>query len=197
MKTLAIAVASALTLADCAVAEPYDTDMKWIRQTLRQQHQEERSAAVDHYRRHRPHYRAPVVHREHHTYRPQVYGMVMRRADTMVRDATGHVECFPALEARSHERQSADGAWDDAQRSWENTVRWKYGERYMAIANASAIEKRCNVSTVSESIAGKIVEAAREAVGADSSGRRWRCEVRAAPCVAPAEITPATRGATE
>lgn len=186
-------------LAVVARAEPYNPEDKWIGRSIRSQADRDH---VDH-RPARRTYHAPQprrLHREvsepHHP-QTRVYGIVTRRSDTVVRDATGHVECFPALEARSHERQSENTAWDDAQRAWQNTVRWKYGERFQNIGHASAIEKRCNVSTISESVAGKMIETARGLVTGDDNGRRWRCEVRANPCLAPVDTQPNVKGVTQ
>lgn len=201
----------------------YDSDQQWIRKTIkherRAEHHERHALQVEYRYRDmwqsnpvRRHYYAPSTRKRYHPrdwrYREErraddrhehhqgtrVYGVVMRKGSTTVMDATGHVECFPPIEARSHERQSEDNAWDDAQRSWQNTVRWKYGERFMDIRHAAKIDKRCGPSTVSESVAGKVVEAVRGAVGADDSGRRWRCEVRATPCLAPLDRDPSLKG---
>ena len=184
-----------------ASAQSHDPENRWIGQTLRKQinedhrHVEPRRQEAPprrFYSPPEPHRHATVVvHPE-----TRVHAYVARKGaqESLVRDALGHIECLPPIEARSHERQSEDGAWDDAQRSWSNTVRWKYGERFGGLQNALTIERRCNVSTVSEGVAGKMIEAVRGAVGADDSGRRWRCEMRASPCVAPVDRDPAIKG---
>lgn len=200
MKSIISIAALAFIAAMPAAAQIHNPEDRWIERSIRQQARADRHEP----RVYRPRHVEPKRRHEaqkRHTYRPapehdatRVYGIVTRRGETITRDATGHVECFPALEARSHERQSESAAWDDAQRSWQNTVRWKYGERHMNIQFASAVEKRCNISTVSESVAGKLVETARGIVTGDDNGRRWRCEVRANPCMAPTEINPVVKG---
>ncbi len=202
MKTIIALAALTIIAAAPATAQTHNPEDRWIERSIRQQARSEHRADRVHHRRQaepKRHHAAPQRHaharphvQEHDATR--VYGIVTRKHSPIVRDATGHIECFPAIEARSHERQSEATAWDDAQRSWQNTVRWKYGERYQAIQFASAVEKRCNVSTVSESVSGKLVETARGLVTGDDNGRRWRCEIRANPCMAPVEFNPVVKG---
>lgn len=179
------AVTALWVAAAPARGQSHDPENRWIGQSIRKQlnedhvHVEPRRSEPSPRRTYsppEPHRHATVVvHPE-----TRVHAYVARKGgESLVRDAMGHIECLPPIEARSHERQSEDGAWDDAQRSWSNTVRWKYGERFGGLQNALTIERRCNVSTVSEGVAGKMIEAVRGAVGADDSGRRWRgCAAR-------------------
>lgn len=202
----AIAFAMYLVATVMAVVFPaaaqsrHDPDQAWIRKTLRDPGVHARSEPEVRYHKPAPkrYYNPPephshVVVQQHSSTRVHAY-VARQGGGSTVQDAMGHIECLPPIEARSHERQSEDGAWDDAQRSWSNTVRWKYGERFGGLQNALTIERRCNVSTVSEGVAGKMIEAVRGVVGADDAGRRWRCEMRASPCVAPVNRDPAIKG---
>lgn len=200
----------------------YDTDQKWVRQTIRETN---RKALENYYgepvefvRRPRPRsqeshhhhydsrdwrYRERQRDRDHAHYRSgdrdahvatRVYGVVMRREQFVQRDATSHVQCYPPMEAMSHERSSQDDAWNDAQRAWANAVRFRFGERYQDIRNANPVQKQCNISSVSETVAGKMIDGAKAIVGADTGGSRWRCLVRAGPCQAEFEVDPNVRG---
>jgi hypothetical protein len=118
------------------------------------------------------------------------------RPGTTRRDATGDVHCWPHVEAYSTEANSEDGAWKDAQRNWENTVRAMYGERFLEIGNAKAIEKQCFVSSGNQSVAGRITETVGRVVGSSdggADGRKHRCRVIARPCQAPKEFDPTTK----
>lgn len=122
----------------------------------------------------------------------RVYGYINRSRQTTLRDATSHVECFPPVESLSAEFLTEDGAMNDARLAWANSVRWRYGERYMSIDNAARVEKQCNISTSSESSAGKIVEKVGQAIGME--GHKIRCRLMASPCMAPIEFDPAIKG---
>jgi hypothetical protein len=118
------------------------------------------------------------------------------RPGTTRRDATGDVHCWPHVESYSTEANSEDGAWKDAQRNWENTVRAMYGERFLEIGNAKAIEKQCFVSSGNQSVAGRITETVGRVVGSSdggADGRKHRCRVIARPCQAPKEFDPTTK----
>ena len=188
----------------------HDHDQKWIKSTIREG---DRQALEKYYgepveivrrpRRNHRHYEPVRRYHSHDRDRDRdrdthvatrVYGVVMRKEQFVQRDATSHVQCYPPMEAMSHERSSQDDAWADAQRSWANAVRYRFGERYIDIRNANPVQRQCNISTVSESVAGKMVDGAKALVGADTGGSRWRCVVRAGPCQAEFEADPNVRG---
>ena len=193
----------------------YDADQQWVRKTIKQERRRERHALDVEYhqpRAHRHYYAPPPSRREprydRHDWRYQeprrhdhhhgtrVYGVAIRRLD-----ATGATECYPGVEAYSVESNTEDGAWRDAQRNWENTVRAMYGERFMDIKHAKiGGEKQCWLSSGNQSVAGKMMERVGGAVqsitgnegGVD--GRKHRCRVLLSPCQAPKEMNPDTKG---
>lgn len=185
----------------------HDHDQKWIKNTIREGERKElekyygEPVEIVRRPRHR-HYPEPRRYREHgHDHdrdthvATRVYGVVMRKEGFSERDATAHVTCFPPVVGRSNERSSQEKAWDDAQLDWANAVRWLYGERFQDIRNANPVAKQCSPSSISESQAGKLIQNAKEAItGNTEVSNRWRCQVRAGPCQAPIETTPAIHG---
>jgi hypothetical protein len=126
---------------------------------------------------------------------PQVESWVREtRPGTTRRDATGDVHCWPHVEAWSVEANTEDGAWRDAQRNWENTVRAMYGERWLEVANSKDIEKQCWISSGNQSVAGRVAENVARVVGSETvDGRKHRCRIMARPCQAPKQYDPATK----
>jgi hypothetical protein len=143
-----------------------------------------------HHHGHSRHYYADPrhEHRRHH-----------HKPGTTRRDATGDVQCWPHVEAYSTEANSDDGAWKDAQRNFENAVRAMYGEKWMSVENATAVEKQCWASSGNQSVAGRVAETVGGAVqrmtGNDQGldGRKHRCRIMARPCQAPKEFDPMTK----
>ena len=146
MKRLALAVLLVLPVQ----ASAYDYDSRWIGQRIR----ESRVDDDDLPRRPVRRYRAPEPQREWREPEQhpstQVHGIVTRAHQRIQRDVLSNVVCMPSIESLSVEANSEDGAWKDAQRNWENLVRWKYGERFMAISSASDVIKRCSRSSASK-----------------------------------------------
>lgn len=194
-------IALALLITPASAQTRHDADQSWIRQTIHEkrradwlaERRERRHTYREHYRRygyeHRPRREAK---RDDGT---RVMGYVSTGPQQVQRDLLSNVECFPTLESISVEANTEDGAWKDAQRNWENAVRWKYGERFLAITNARDIVKQCSRSSGNQSVAGRITETVANAVGAD--GYKHRCQIRARPCMAPIEIAPETKGKQE
>lgn len=194
----------------------HDHDQKWIRSTIREGERKELERyygePVEIVRRprmsdsqkqsvvwsdnNRRRYREHSHEQDRDTHvATRVYGVVMRKEGFSERDATAHVTCFPPVVGRSNERSSQEKAWDDAQLDWANAVRWLYGERFQDIRNANPVAKQCSPSSISESQAGKLIQNAKEAItGNTEVSNRWRCQVRAGPCQAPIETTPAIHG---
>jgi hypothetical protein len=123
---------------------------------------------------------------------PSISGIETRGTQRIERDVLSNVSCLPALSAISPEYVSEDAAWRNAQLAWENLVRWRYGERVAAIANAAEVVKRCSRSSFPQSVVGRAIERVTESVGVD--GFKTRCEVSARPCMAPAEVHPTRKG---
>lgn len=208
----ALIVAGAL-VAKAKAQSRYDTDQQWIRGTLREERKarrereearEERERAAERWARERQRdlerERWARTHDRYYGYRSadshpetRVYGFVARRGFTE-RDATSHVGCYPQVQGLSAEHLGEEAAWGDAQRDWANKVRWQAGERFMDLRYAVAVEKQCTISSVKESVLGRITQGAKEIVGGDAVGARWRCMVRAAPCQAPIEGDPNIKG---
>jgi hypothetical protein len=223
LKILLSLLAGALIVVSMAALKAqaqsrYDTDQRWVRQTIKQERRAERrreqyALDVEYHDRWRDspvrrHYYAPPPPRreryDRHDWRHQesrrhdhhhgtrVYGMAIRRLD-----ATGATECYPGVEAWSVEANTEDGAWIDAQRNWENQVRAMYGERFMDIKHAKVGgERQCWVSSGNQSVAGKMMErvggAMQTITGNEGGldGRKHRCRVLLNPCQAPRHMSP-------
>lgn len=213
---LGAGMVSAVLVTKACAQTRYDYDQQWIRKTIRKQRYEawraeRREEAREEWREARERERERErrayaewrrTHDRYYGYRREeaamhpatrVYGVVMRRGFSE-RDATSHVECYPQVQGLSREHLSEDGAWGDAQRDWSNKVRWMHGERWMDLRYAGNIEKQCTISSVKESVAGRIVQGAKQVVGGDAVGSNWRCMVRASPCQAPIEGDPNIKG---
>lgn len=206
--TAALVAAMLMGIASQARSQArHDHDQKWIKNTIREG---ERKKLEKYYGepveivrrpRHR-HYPEPRRHTHSHERErdsphvaTRVYGVVMTRESFSERDATAHITCFPPVVGRSNERSKQEAAWEDAQLDWANAVRWLYGERFIDIRNANPIQKQCSPSSIAESQAGKLIQATKEAItGNTETANRWRCQVRAGPCQAPIETTPAIHG---
>lgn len=122
----------------------------------------------------------------------QIGGIITSGRQTIQRDVLSNVVCLPALQSLSVEANTLDGAWRDAQRNWENLVRWTYGERLMSIANARNVIKRCSRSSGNQSMVGRAVENIASVAGGE--GYKHRCEIIAEPCMAPAIEDAITKG---
>lgn len=130
-----------------------------------------------------PRYRPAHRHTQRRTYTPPVYGYVREPEPAPIRvqrDMLSDVQCFPMLEGLSTEHHTEDAAYADAVKDWRARTRFKYGERFSEIANANGLERQCIVSSINQTITGRVAEAV---VG--SAGQLHRCEVRARPCMAP------------
>ena len=194
MRTIvALLLATTLLAGPVAAQTRHDADQAWIRKTIKQERRAEwlaeRRRWREHYDRTRYVYVPRRRHRHHHEHDgPRVYGYSARAAVGIQRDSLAGVQCFPVIESISVEANTEDGAWKDAQRNWENAVRWKYGERFMAVGNARDVVKQCSRSSGNQSVAGRITETVANAVGAD--GYKHRCQITAKPCMAPIERYP-------
>ena len=194
----AVLLALALLISPAHAQTRHDADSQWIRQTIHEKRRadwfaERRRIYGDRYRhyrrdRHRQAYHGPRKPRDDGT---RVYGYVSTGPQQVQRDLLSNVECFPPFESISVEANTEDGAWKDAQRNWENAVRWKYGERFMSVANARDVVKQCSRSSGNQSVAGRIAENVATAMGQD--GYKHRCQIRARACMAPIEISPETK----
>lgn len=188
-------------------------DRGWATSAFREDHTRPRGTG----QRYRPggdrpyrHYRRPRTMHTDEVIRPEVRGYSYysdprhdhrhrEKPGTTRRDATGDVQCWPHVEAYSVEANTEEGAWKDAQRNFENQTRAMYGEKWMSVENALAIEKQCWASSGNQSVAGRVAETVGGAVqrmtgneqGVD--GRKHRCRIMAKPCQAPKEFDPATK----
>ena len=195
-----IILALALLITPASAQTRYDADQSWVRDTIREKRRADWLAERRRiYARDRDHYRRYGYERPRRQAKrddgTRVFGYVSTGPQQVQRDLLSNVECFPTLESISVEANTEDGAWKDAQRNWENAVRWKYGERFLAITNARDIVKQCSRSSGNQSVAGRIAENVAAAVGAD--GYKHRCQIRARPCMAPIEIGAETKGRQE
>jgi hypothetical protein len=186
MKHFVIALCLISTAA-CAGDSPLDPTVHqpaWARRAFSEDHAPQVRRRPQH--RHHPIPRAQsrIIVEDHHT---RVMGLEMRGHPSIRRDPLSNVTCFSSVESLSVEANTEDGAWKDAQRNWENAVRWKYGERFMAISHASEIMRRCSRSSGNQSLLGRALEAVADA-------HKWRCEIAAKPCMAPASHNPAIKG---
>ncbi len=149
------------------------------------------------HRHHRPHVHAHPATRVY-SYEQRIYesgaiqGVRTQDRQRLYRDATSNVVCFPAMEALSVEANTEDGAWRDAQRNFENSARWRYGEKFMAISNARSVVKQCSRSSGNQSVTGKLMERVAESVGAE--GFKHRCSIIAEPCAAPVSYDADVKG---
>lgn len=188
-----LALAALLAMPGAAWAQDYDS--RWIGDRIRQSiHHSERPRVYrtpthQHKPAHEPRreYREPEQHPS-----TKVHGIVTHAHQRIQRDVLSNVICMPAIESLSVEANTEDGAWKDAQRNWENLVRWKYGERFMAVGNASSVVKQCSRSSGNQSVAGRIAENVATAIGQD--GYKHRCQIVAQPCMAPQEQGPNVKG---
>jgi hypothetical protein len=185
-RSLALALCLLSTSA-CAWETPPDPTVhqpRWARRAFSEDHAPIARKRPRHHHRHVPP-RVIVEHEHHHATR--VMGLEMRGHQAVRRDPLSNVVCFSTVESLSVEANTEDGAWKDAQRNWENAVRWKYGERFMAISNATELMRRCSRSSGNQSLIGRALEAVADA-------HKWRCEIAAKPCMAPADLHPPTKG---
>lgn len=173
---LLLALIAIFALASAATAEDNHFDRFWADKAFSEDHARHRNT---------PRYRPAHRHTQKRytpTYTPPVYGYVREeRAPIRVQqDVLSDVQCFPMLEGLSTEHHTEDAAYSDAVKDWRARTRFKYGERFSEIANANGLERQCIVSSINQTITGKVAEAV---IG--PAGQLHRCEVRARPCMAP------------
>jgi hypothetical protein len=77
---------------------------------------------------------------------------------------------------------TTEGALKAAERHWQATVRYDFGERFMGLDNSRGYRFRCDRAETNESVAGKIAE---NLTGGEAF--RKRCVVVARPCMQPLE----------
>ena len=169
---LALAAATARVVAAVAVDRARAEDHFWADRAFREDHTRVRGTKP--YRPARRHIERRVT--------PQVYGYVHAPEPRIrvQRDELSNVSCFPMLEGLSGEHHSEEAAYTDAVRDWRARTRFKYGERFSILANATGLARQCVQSSVNQTITGRVAEA----VGG-SAGQLHRCEIRAWPCMAP------------
>jgi hypothetical protein len=188
------ALAVLLAMPSAAMAQDYDS--RWIGETIRRSLHDSDKPRV--YRTPREHYRAPEPRREREHREPEihpgtrVHGIMTHSQQRIQRDVLSNVICMPPIESLSVEANTEEGAWKDAQRNWENLVRWKYGERFMAIGNAASVTKQCSRSSGNQSVAGRVAENVATVLGQD--GYKHRCQIVASACMAPQEQGPNVKG---
>lgn len=169
---LALAAATALVVAAVAVDRARAEDHFWADRAFREDHTRVRNT---------PRYRPAHPHRRIVREPARVYGYVHTEPKIRVqRDVLSDVTCFPMLEGLSTEHHTEELAYADAVKDWRARTRFKYGERFSLIENANGLERQCVVSSINQTLTGKVAEAV---VG--SAGQLHRCEVRARPCMAP------------
>jgi len=190
-----LALAALLALPSSAWAQDYDS--RWIGETIRRSlHDHDRPRV---YRTPREHYRAPEPRREHHHREREpethpstkVLGFMTHGKQRVQVDVLSSVVCMPPVHAISTEANTVDGAWRDAQRVWENNVRFLYGERLMSVQHAVAVNKQCTRSSGNQSLVGRAVESMATALNQD--GYKHRCLIIAQPCMPPMEQGPAIK----
>jgi hypothetical protein len=82
-------------------------------------------------------------------------------------DSDRHRDCKEVLTDRGSQWITESGAKSAAEKSWTQSVRFKYGELYSDIANAKDVKLECSKASI--------------------GGAFKRCEVTARPCRAGAE----------
>lgn len=82
-------------------------------------------------------------------------------------DSPKHRDCKEMLSDRGSQRPSESMAKGTAEKSWTQSVRFKYGELYSDLANAKDVKYECSKSSI--------------------GGALKRCELSARPCRAGAE----------
>ena len=85
-----------------------------------------------------------------------------RKHDDDDDDAKRHGDCKEALSDRGSQRPTESGAKGTAEKSWTQSVRFKYGELYADLANARDVKYECSKSSI--------------------GGALKRCEITARPC---------------
>jgi hypothetical protein len=77
-------------------------------------------------------------------------------------DSDKHRDCKETLSDRGSQRPTESGAKGTAEKSWTQSVRFKYGELYADLANARDVKYECSKSSI--------------------GGALKRCEITARPC---------------
>jgi len=87
------------------------------------------------------------------------------------------VECKPYIAVVGSQFVTKNGAEDSAIKSWQEQVRYQYGERFMAWEGADKQQVRCVRSSIGE-LGSKAL---------DMTVKFYRCEVKGRPCMPPFE----------
>jgi len=93
-------------------------------------------------------------------------------------DADGPGSCKVPLDSLGNDVRGEDDARLAARKAWMELARWRYGERYMELANARDTYFQCN-RVQAPLTEGKIGDKG------DKFSHLSRCELRATPCAAP------------
>jgi type II secretory pathway pseudopilin PulG len=122
----------------------------------------------------------------HHHYRPRYFrGPAYRRYDPTVEEVERIAEeerCRgPRIEAIGEEHASQDAALKSADKRWQASVRFDFGEKWMDLTYARRYESRCQRSSTGESLAAKVTDA----ITGGGAPVLYRCKVWAIRCVAP------------
>lgn len=184
MRALVMLIAAAVLTPTSAAADDFDS--RWIGETLG----ERRPRVMRSVAKPRPprEPRATKARHERKQHRHEAPKHQPERIDVVEREEpVPRAACLQPITAISHEKLTAENAWEDAQRAWQNAVRWTYGERFMAISHAASVTRICNISASAQNATGRIGEVVRDAIGTEAGGNRWRCEITAQPCMAPRE----------
>jgi hypothetical protein len=83
--------------------------------------------------------------------------------------ASDRAQCLDTMRGVGTQWATEAGAEDAAKKDWMETVRYDFGEKYMAIEHAQDYRHACSRSSVGN-VAGQVF---------------YRCEVKARPCRAP------------
>ncbi len=102
---------------------------------------------------------------------PKVKRHKATRVKAFVRRVEDTSRCLEVQRGVGTQWITMDGAEDAARKDWMETVRYDFGEKFMSIDNARDYEHRCS----------------RSSVGTAAAQMLFRCEVKARPCLAPAE----------
>lgn len=104
--------------------------------------------------------------------KPEVRAYVKReRNHTHEREDDDRISCKPEIVVIGDARPSESSAREDAEAVFMRSVRYRYGESYLSIANARDYASRCARASITE-IVGQVMT---------------RCEIKARPCSVPFE----------
>lgn len=196
--TLGALLVAGIVVASARSQTRYDTDQKWIRDTLRAEREKhddivERQREFRRYRweQQEPRRRYYGERRdrerevaEEHRDGTRVYGFVARMTQTDRRDC--HNGCCPAVENISRAHGTEDRAWSDAQLGWMKAVSVRYGAMYADVQNVDArsLVKQCFRCEFDESWIGRNREALAQNTGT-GNGFKTCCRIIASACIQP------------